>query len=270
MSGVSKPHFFRAEQIIHHSQRSTIYRARDVCTGHPVVVKRSDRVVGEMSNILGAMRSGCQLTQRPYIREPFSAARLDGGSDRVGSGLMIALEEYEPVDEAEWTRERGDEETLELMRPFFRAVAELHVKTGMVHCDIKPANFVSDKTGNNKLLIDFELAVPDGRLLGKVLGTLAYVAPETMAVRQAKFPADSWALGVMLYQACTGRFHPYGQDVTAKDLREKAYRPEEMWPREDAPLCSAVCSRYLEKNPLSRPWPGEFETVIEWARSKFD
>lgn len=118
MSGVSKPHFFRAEQIIHHSQRSTIYRARDVCTGHPVVVKRSDRVVGEMSNILGAMRSGCQLTQRPYIREPFSAARLDGGSDRVGSGLMIALEEYEPVDEAEWTRERGDEETLELMRPF--------------------------------------------------------------------------------------------------------------------------------------------------------
>lgn len=83
------------------------------------------------------------------------------------------------------------------------------------HCDIKPANLVL--VGNSVLVCDFGLA----RLLGDatatatgVLGSLAYMAPESIARRPGR-ASDQYALAISYYELRTGRLPFASEDFTA-------------------------------------------------------
>ncbi|PYR89650.1 MAG: hypothetical protein DMF84_23250 [Acidobacteria bacterium] len=102
---------------------------------------------------------------------------------------------------------------------------------GIVHRDLKPANVMVTPAGRVKVL-DFGVAhrrvavvpSPDDptrtdvrELVSGFVGTVPYAAPEQMTGRDADVRADVFSLGVMLYEAVTGR-RPFSGDNAAQVL----------------------------------------------------
>jgi serine/threonine protein kinase len=108
-------------------------------------------------------------------------------------------------------------ELLRLALPLADAVAAAHAQ-GIAHRDLKPANVMIADDGRLKVL-DFGIAKPtaDSRQHaasasitqdGRVLGTVAYMAPEQVAGHPADRRSDVFSLGIVLSELATGT-HPF-------------------------------------------------------------
>lgn len=144
-----------------------------------------------------------------------------------------------------------------LVRQFLlvcQAVAYAHSK-GVLHRDLKPENVIIGKYGQ-VLILDWGLAkvlgdeedppikrdVPDVRSgitrLGKVVGTIAFMAPERAQGKPASIKTDIYSLGVMLYQLLTLQI-PFRRKSLAtfkkSYAKEQLVPPEVMAPYRDVP-----------------------------------
>lgn len=140
----------------------------------------------------------------------------------------------------------------------------------IIHGDLKPHNiFLPSKwqdLNNDRLfyvkLSDFSLGrfnhEPDGARAG--LGTVGFMAPETVAQSRVTFPSDLFALGVIAYQVLTG-VHPFMDDESDPVKINSRVREEDPAPlhsiRPDLPedLVDLV-ERLLAKNESQRPQSG--------------
>ncbi len=149
-------------------------------------------------------------------------------------------------------------------------VAVAHA-AGIVHRDVKPGNlFVTPGAGGVELVkvLDFglakvsigddELAVNRGKNL---VGSPAYMAPEQIRTpHEVDTRTDIWALGVVLYELCTGK-HPFvGKNLV--ELTEKI----ELAPTPPLPGMppglEAIVQRCLAKEPNRR-----YQNVGELAKA---
>ena len=77
-----------------------------------------------------------------------------------------------------------------------------------MHRDISPSNLLLSVDGVVKI-IDFGVARAKGRLsvtsAGKMKGRIGYIAPEALTDQTLDRRADLFALGVVLYELCSGK-----------------------------------------------------------------
>ncbi|OYQ38879.1 serine/threonine protein kinase [Rhodoferax sp. TH121] len=107
-----------------------------------------------------------------------------------------------------------------------RAAHALH-QQNTVHLDLKPANVLLRDDGS-AVLLDFGLSChahyPDllAEQLRKAVGSPGWIAPEQVVGVRGDPRSDVFAIGVMLYQLCTGEL-PFGAPQTAAGLRQRLW-----------------------------------------------
>jgi len=106
------------------------------------------------------------------------------------------------------------------------AVSALH-RQQACHLDLKPANVILRGDGT-AVLIDFGLShharFPDLMAEeGRVAGSHIWIAPEQIAGVRGDPRSDIFAIGVMLYEMCTGEL-PFGDPRTPSGLRQRLWK----------------------------------------------
>jgi serine/threonine protein kinase len=135
---------------------------------------------------------------------------------------------------------------------------------GMIHRDIKPANILLDKRNatpnaiGEPVLTDFGIAKIVGAssdtVSGMLLGTPLYISPEQAQGYPGTKHSDIYALGVILYEICTGVCPFRGESMTAVLLQQVSATPTPPTVFNPAipPALTAVILRAMAKNPAER------------------
>ena len=156
--------------------------------------------------------------------------------------------------------------TLNILAQVCAALGEAHA-LGIVHRDIKPDNILllkqpSSKTEDDRVkVVDFGVA----RLRGPatrpsdVLGTPAFISPETLANEPVDGRSDLYSLGMLMWQMMLGElpFPATNQAVMMNShLAAPRQRPSEVLPRLRGQLpaaLEALMVRLIARRPSDRP-----------------
>lgn len=80
-------------------------------------------------------------------------------------------------------------------------ILHLH-NNGIIHCDIKPSNFLYYGEGDIRLT-DFSLCCLASCNYSTVIGTRSFCAPEVFAGAKSSYERDIWSLGISVYNMLT-------------------------------------------------------------------
>lgn len=131
-------------------------------------------------------------------------------------------------------------------------------RAGKLHRDLKPSNVLVSEMGH-VVILDLGLVVElvnDQRVSteANVVGTVAYMSPEQAAAKRLGPESDWYSVGVMMYQALTGRLPYAGSalEVLAKKQQLQLAPPSWRQPGIPADL-DQLCHELLRIDPASRP-----------------
>ena len=199
---------YRIERVLGSGGMGTVYLADNP------VLPRQDAL-----KVLSAELSVSPDFRARFIRESDLAATLDhpnivtvysrGATD--DGQLWIAMQ-YVPGSDAEEEIEAGRMTSARAVRIVAQVAEALDYahRHGLVHRDVKPANFLLTAGDERVLLADFGIAraLDDDTGLtgtGNLVATVAYAAPEVLAGGAVDGRADIYALGCSLFRMLTGR-----------------------------------------------------------------
>lgn len=135
------------------------------------------------------------------------------------------------------------------------ALASAH-DAGILHRDVKPGNILFTAAGEAKLA-DFGIAKTAGgarTMTGHVVGTMAYLSPDRLAGKPATPADDLYAVGVVGYEALTGR-RPFPQQAfpaLANAILHETPPPIAALRPDVRPELAAVFERAMTRNPAAR------------------
>jgi serine/threonine-protein kinase len=173
--------------------------------------------------------------------------------ERLGGGSLAARLKAGTLPEAE-------------LRPLAAAIADgmdaAHAR-GIVHRDLKPGNIML--RGGQPTIVDFGIAksldASSSIVTNRRIGTLAYMAPEQLTEGLITPAADVWALGVVMYEAVTGRL-PYDNfnDGRLPQLFDTPPRAGTL--AAISPALDALIARCIDRSPGARPTMREVAAAL--------
>ncbi|MBU8932939.1 MAG: protein kinase [candidate division Zixibacteria bacterium] len=163
-----------------------------------------------------------------------------------GQSLKDVIRDYQP----------GLDDIINLVLQICEGLAKAH-EAGITHRDIKPSNIVIDADGRPKL-VDFGLATIQGTdkltKTGSTLGTVGYMSPEQIKVKEVDHRSDLFSLGVVLYEMIAGRL-PFAADNEAATMNAVLNEVPEPLSRYKSGVSGElqrIVSKLLEKDPTLR------------------
>jgi serine/threonine-protein kinase len=141
-------------------------------------------------------------------------------------------------------------------------------RLGIIHRDLKPANLMLLEDDSVKVM-DFGIArvLGTSRMTrtGRLVGTIEYMSPEQVRVRETDARSDIYSLAIVLYEMLTGRV-PFQRDSEYELMRshvEEVPPPPREFAHHIPPTIEAAILRALSKSPEDRfATAGEFRRVL--------
>jgi serine/threonine protein kinase len=241
---------------------SSVYKAIDVKNERVVAVKVLPPGLAEEENFKARFQREAQILMG--LRHPHIVPMLDFGEE---DDIFYLVMPYMQMGTLRQRLRKGPlkpEDGAHIIEQMASALQYAH-DTGVIHRDVKPSNILIDDKGN-AWLSDFGTAYvyeATAQLTGSgLIGTPHYMAPEQARGEPVTPRTDEYALGVILYQMCTGQL-PYEADTPLAIAMKHANEPLPL-PRlvnENLPeAIEGVLIRALSKNPDDR-----YESVIEFS-----
>ncbi len=251
---------FTLESVLGAGGMGTVYRASQRSLGRAVAVK-----------ILDARWARSAEVVRRFLREAHSLSR-------VSHPNVVAVHDYGHTDDGcSWiamelvvghtlaeliARTPGGLMPARVVALALELTAALEAAhtAGLVHRDLKPANvMLLDAPGGRDFVkvLDFGIARPitDATQMtetGKLVGTPHYLAPEVVEGEVPGPEADLYALGIILYELCTGG-RPFEGSSSARVMYAHVHEAPPPLPPAVPRALAALILRLLDKDPTARP-----------------
>ncbi|WP_328440660.1 serine/threonine-protein kinase [Streptomyces sp. NBC_00444] len=255
---------YRLVESIGQGGMGRVWRAADEILDRQVAVK-------EM-RIDGLDAEDARTRRERTLREARATARIDHPN---------VVRVYDVVDEGErlWivmeliagrSLERimaedgplGQREAARIGLGLVEALRQVHAR-GVLHRDIKPGNVLVESGGQRVVLTDFGIAaIQDAKALtmvGMLVGSPDYMAPERVSGRPQGPPSDIWSLGATLCAAMGGR-SPFSRDTTLATLHAVLYEEPEI--PSSAGTLATILASLLDKEPSVRPGLDDLESTL--------
>ena len=227
---------YRLLKLVGEGGTALVYRAEHPERGLAAVKVLRQRLAEDpvaVKRFLGEAELGKRVSH-PHIVKTYDYGQAEGV-------YYLALEWVEGEPLANFATRSG---TLapalvgQIVEQIGGALAASHASR-IIHRDLKPANIMFDPASQRATLLDFGIARdtesnPDERLTraGFFVGTLQYVAPETLSGALVNEQADVYSLATIAYYLLTGE-HPF----TGRNPRELF---QQLLTQQPVPLSQAV------------------------------
>ena len=271
--GVTLSGRYRLQRLIATGGMGQVWEAVDSRLGRRVAVKVLKQEFSSDPEFLERFRAEARTVA--MLNHPGIAAVHDyGETDIDGEGrtayLVMELINGEPLNSViKRTGRLSLRHALDMLEQTGRALQVAHA-AGLVHRDVKPGNILITPTGQVKLT-DFGIAkavdAAPVTQTGMVMGTAQYIAPEQALGQDATAASDVYSLGVVGYEAVSGK-RPFTGDgaltVAMKHIKEQ---PAPL-PPDLPPNVRELIEITLVKNPGMRySSGGQFADAVGAVRS---
>jgi len=209
----------------------TVYEAEQLGLGRVVALKVLHPHVAQTPGAAARFQREGPLMAR--LKHPGAVQVFDHGQE--GGDFYLAMERVEGFPLNELLDSYGLLEVKTAVELAARVLEVLDAAhgVGLVHRDLKPSNvmMVGDVSAPRVKVLDFGLAAlvheeKSSRLTekGQVLGTPAYMSPESCRGEPVDARADLYSVGCLLHELLVGR-PPFGDSPEVEVMSGHLYRP---------------------------------------------
>ena len=235
---------------------ATVYRGVDSVLNRTVAIKV---MLPQYANDPAfAQRFKQEAQAAAALQNPFIVQVYDWGRDERTGTYYIVMEYLRGTDLKTGIRSHGALAPRKVAQIGAQVCSALEVahRNDIIHRDVKPQNIMIQPNGDAKVM-DFGIARAKNSNLtqtNSVLGTAHYVSPEQAQGKELGPTSDLYSLGVVMYEAATGKLPFEGDDavtVALKQVSEQAIPPSEINPNIDDGL-ESIIMMCMEKDPRNR------------------
>jgi eukaryotic-like serine/threonine-protein kinase len=245
---------YRIEALLGTGAMGEVYRAHDPAIDRLVAIKvvRPELVAGSGGEqLLERFRREARAAGRRF--HPNIVAIWDFGDDNGTPFLVMELVEGQSLDQL--IKSSGTlppVRSVSIITQVLSALGFAHTN-GIVHRDIKPSN-VMVLPGDQVKVADFGIArleASEFTIVGDLLGTPAYMAPEQLSGGPIDHRTDLFAAGVILFEMLTGVKPFRGKSITEIISFMEKRGPEDI--RALNPAVPEVMKRVIAKSVAFDP-----------------
>ncbi len=270
--------------IIGHGGMGVVYKARHELMDRIVAIKMLQSQL--ISDSMSVKRFQQEAKAASKLKHPNVITLYDFGVSPTGQPYLV-MDYLEGVSLADVIKKEGQVGVDRSIKIFAQACSALdHAhKQGVIHRDLKPGNIMLVEDNDDKdcvKVVDFGVAKllwggddENQRLTqtGEVCGSPVYMSPEQCQGQKLDQHSDIYSMGVVMYEALTGRLPLLGKtmvDTMSKHISEMpqafgVVRPDLYIPEK----LESVIFKAMAKDPMQRLHSmEEFEQELKFAIPK--
>ncbi|MDJ1182472.1 trifunctional serine/threonine-protein kinase/ATP-binding protein/sensor histidine kinase [Roseofilum casamattae] len=228
---------YQAIALIYESDRTLVYRALDLETGQPVVIKLMRNEYPSFNELV-RFRNQYAISKNLEVEGIIQPYALE----RYKNRYALIMEDVGGISLAEYkdTSSLSIVQFLEIALQLANILHHLH-QNKIIHKDIKPANILIHPETKQVTLIDLSISTllpketQNLQTLNVLEGTLAYLSPEQTGRmnRAIDYRSDFYSLGIAFYEILAGRVPFSSNDPLELIHAHIAHSPE--------PISKLIC-----------------------------